>query len=299
MAQVAKYSSRANGYARGEGIAAVVLKTLGAAIADGDNIECVIVETGLNQDGKTKGLTVPSAAAQTKLIETTYRKAGLDLTNPSHRPQFFEAHGTGTPAGDPVEAQAIHEAFFGTKNTEASHNGEPLYCGSVKTVIGHTEGTAGLAGLIKTSLALQHNIIPPNCLFKDLAPSVRPFYKNLEIVTEPRPWPTLAPGSVRRASVNSFVCQQSFQLKCALTLHRDLEELMLIVSWRATLQSGLRKLKLLSCLCHFSSQRPRKNLYCPCSLRIHNTSRHHPRSTLRPYPIHCPPKGPRIHCGWL
>ena len=180
-----------------------MLKTLSAAIADGDDIECIIVETGLNQDGRTKGLTVPSAAAQATLIDTTYKKAGLDLTKPSDRPQYFEAHGTGTPAGDPVEAQAIHDAFF--SNAKFNHTGDNLYCGSVKTVIGHTEGTAGLAGLIKASLALRHGIIPPNLHFENLAPAVKPFYDKLEITTTAKPWPALAPGSVRRASVNSFV----------------------------------------------------------------------------------------------
>ncbi|KAF2629171.1 ketoacyl-synt-domain-containing protein [Macroventuria anomochaeta] len=196
------WDTRANGYARGEGVAAIVLKTLKAAIADGDDIECVIVETGLNQDGKTKGITVPSAAAQATLIETTYRKAGLDLTQPSGRPQYFEAHGTGTPTGDPIEAEAIHSAFF--KHTETRQATDHLYVGSIKTVIGHTEGAAGLAGLIKASLALKHGIIPPNLLFENLAPAVKPFYDNLEITTTAKPWPALAQTSVRRASVNSF-----------------------------------------------------------------------------------------------
>lgn len=89
----------ANGYARGDGVAAVVLKTLSAAIADNDHIEGIIRETGLNQDGATAGLTMPSATAQRDLIQRTYAKAGLDLTVPGDRPQYFEAHGTGTPAG--------------------------------------------------------------------------------------------------------------------------------------------------------------------------------------------------------
>ena len=89
----------ANGYARGDGVAAVMLKTLSSALADGDNIECLIRETGLNQDGATTGLTMPSATAQQALIQSTYAKAGLDLKSPKDRPQYFEAHGTGTPAG--------------------------------------------------------------------------------------------------------------------------------------------------------------------------------------------------------
>jgi acyl transferase domain-containing protein len=89
----------ANGYARGDGVAAVILKTLSQALADGDRIEAVIRETGVNQDGATAGLTMPSASAQTALINQVYRKAGLDPRNPLHRPQYIEAHGTGTPAG--------------------------------------------------------------------------------------------------------------------------------------------------------------------------------------------------------
>ena len=89
----------ANGYARGDGVAAIVLKPLSAALEDNDDIQCLIRETGLNQDGTTTGLTMPSATAQRALIQSTYAKAGLDLSTPADRPQFFEAHGTGTPAG--------------------------------------------------------------------------------------------------------------------------------------------------------------------------------------------------------
>lgn len=110
----------------------MVLKTLSAAIADGDHIECIIRETGVNQDGSTPGITMPSASAQETLIRSVYAKAGLDITKASDRPQYFEAHGTGTPAGDPIEAEAIRDAFFGDSST--STNGKfPLYVGSIKT----------------------------------------------------------------------------------------------------------------------------------------------------------------------
>ncbi|SPO07536.1 related to polyketide synthase [Cephalotrichum gorgonifer] len=195
----------ANGYARGDGVAALVLKTLSAALADGDTIECVIRETGINQDGRTKGITMPSPAAQSDLIWSTYRKAGLDLTRPADRPQYFEAHGTGTPAGDPVEAEAISTAFFGSKvGFERSASDPPLYVGSIKTVIGHTEGTAGVAGIMKGSLALQNGIVPPNLLLNELNPKVQPFYRDLKIPKQAAEWPTLAPGAVRRVSINSF-----------------------------------------------------------------------------------------------
>jgi hybrid polyketide synthase/nonribosomal peptide synthetase ACE1 len=85
----------ADGYARGDGIAVVILKPLSAALADGDHIECIIRETGINQDGRTKGITMPNPVAQADLIRSTYARAGLDLANPRDRPQFFEAHGTG------------------------------------------------------------------------------------------------------------------------------------------------------------------------------------------------------------
>jgi acyl transferase domain-containing protein len=89
-----------DGYTRGEGFAAVILKTLSQALADGDHIESIIRETGVNSDGRTPGITMPSATAQAQLIRDTYQRCGLDVTSPHDRPQYFEAHGTGTPAGD-------------------------------------------------------------------------------------------------------------------------------------------------------------------------------------------------------
>lgn len=138
------WDASADGYARGEGVSALMLKTLSQAIADGDHIECIIRETGMNQDGRTTGLTMPSGEAQAALIRDTYLRAGLDLRKRSDRPQYFEAHGTGTLAGDPQEARGIYNAFFdgmtsdGTDGEDADH--EKLFCGSIKTVVGHLEG---------------------------------------------------------------------------------------------------------------------------------------------------------------
>ncbi|GAB1197712.1 hypothetical protein APSETT444_007015 [Aspergillus pseudonomiae] len=188
-----------------EAVCSVVLKTLSQALRDGDSIECVIRETGVNQDGRTTGITMPNHSAQEALIKATYAKAGLEITNPDDRCQFFEAHGTGTPAGDPQEAEAIATAFFGHGEASGVENAEiPLFVGSVKTVIGHTEGTAGLAGLMKASFAVRHGVIPPNLLFNNVSPRVAPFYSNLKIATEATPWPTIKPGQPRRVSVNSF-----------------------------------------------------------------------------------------------
>ena len=189
----------ANGYARGEGIAAVLLKPLSKAIQDNDHVECIIRQTGVNSDGRTNGITMPSWSAQTELIRKTYENAGLDLFN--DRCQYFECHGTGTLAGDPVEARAIQEAFFPNQSETKEENS--LYCGSVKTVIGHLEGCAGLAGVLKAALAIQNKAIPPNMHFNKLNPAITPHYDNLCVPTSLLPWPDTA-GKPLRASINSF-----------------------------------------------------------------------------------------------
>ncbi|KAA8894529.1 hybrid PKS-NRPS [Sphaerosporella brunnea] len=199
----------ADGYARGDGFAAVMLKTLSQALKDGDHIECIIRETGVNSDGRTPGITMPNASAQTALIRETYRQAGLDCCLKTERCQYFEAHGTGTPAGDPIEAEAVRNAFFPEEDGHFSGESEEgpnenLYVGSIKTVVGHLEGCAGLAGLLKVSLALQKGVIPPNMHFNTLNPAISPFYTNLQIPIVPQPWPNVPAGSPRRASVNSF-----------------------------------------------------------------------------------------------
>ncbi|KAK1594656.1 AMP-binding enzyme [Colletotrichum navitas] len=194
------WDAEADGYARGEGVAAIVLKRLSDAVADGDFIECIVRETGVGQDGHTNGITTPGAESQASLIRRVYAKAGLDVIKDGC--QYFEAHGTGTPAGDPVEAEAIHSVF-----TDSSGNNvrtAPIYVGSVKTVIGHTEGTAGLAGLIKATTSLQRKTIFPNKHFNKLNPRITPFYGNLQVPTVEVPWPKPPNGQPLRASVNSF-----------------------------------------------------------------------------------------------
>lgn len=197
----------ANGYARGEGCAALVLKPLRRALEDNDHVECVIRETGVGSDGRTNGITVPSAPAQAQLIRRTYERAGLDPMSASGRCQYFECHGTGTLAGDPVEAEAIKEAFFPGLALDVSDHHEreapALYCGSVKTVIGHLEGCAGLAGVLKASLAIRNGAIPPNMHFGELHPALEPYYHRLCVPTSLVPWPSTS-GEVRRASINSF-----------------------------------------------------------------------------------------------
>jgi len=197
----AMWDEGADGYARGEGVAAVVLKRLSDALADGDHIVALVRETGANQDGFSNGITVPNSDAQAALIRKTYARAGLDPENkPEDRPQFFEAHGTGTQAGDPKEAAAIH----GCLGRHVKDSEDPLYVGSVKTIIGHLEGCAGLAGVMKASLMLQAAQIPPNLHFHHLNPKIDQYYHNLHVPTKLMPWPKLPEGVPRRISVNSF-----------------------------------------------------------------------------------------------
>ncbi|RFU79335.1 polyketide synthase [Trichoderma arundinaceum] len=192
------WDAEADGYTRGEGFCAIFLKTLSQAIADGDHIECIVRETGVNSDGKTPGITMPSSEGQAQLIRDTYARCGLDPARECDRPQYFEAHGTGTPVGDPIEARAIQSVFF-----PDGKDGQ-LMVGSIKTVIGHTEGTAGVAGVLKASLAIQHGQIPANLHFHKLNPKIQPYYTSLRIPTEMIPWPLVPDGSPRRVSVNSF-----------------------------------------------------------------------------------------------
>ncbi|KAH6616021.1 hypothetical protein B0J18DRAFT_388589 [Chaetomium sp. MPI-SDFR-AT-0129] len=196
------WDAGADGYARGEGVAAMFIKSLSQAIADGDHIEAVIRETGVNSDGRSRGITMPNWQAQSQLLRDTYQRAGLDIDKPEDRCQYFEAHGTGTSAGDPNEARAIEDAFFGrNKDVKDQHK---LLVGSVKTVIGHTEGAAGLAGLLKMVQSMKHNAVMPNLHLDTLSPAVAPFCTHLTVPTALTPWPAVVTGQPKRGSVNSF-----------------------------------------------------------------------------------------------
>ncbi|KAF2642234.1 polyketide synthase [Massarina eburnea CBS 473.64] len=193
------WDAGADGYARGEGGGVVVLKLLKDAMRDGDGIESIIRGSGVNSDARTPGITKPSSKSQAELMRRTFRRAGLDLDRVDDRCHYFEAHGTGTQAGDAVEAEAISDVFAPEPSRE-------LYVGSIKTVVGHLEGAAGIAGLLKASLAVQHGRIPPNfyCKKLDLNPGIAPFYQGLHVPSATHRWPTLPDGLPRRACVNSF-----------------------------------------------------------------------------------------------
>lgn len=190
--QCYSYDHKANGYARGDGIAALLLKPLEAALKDGDVIRGVIRGSAVNQDGGASGITLPIAAAQVELVNTAYRNAGLPLDQTA----FFEGHGTGTVAGDLQETTAMAKTIGRCRS-----KGSPLYIGSTKTNIGHIEGASGLAGLIKVLYSLEKGMIIPNVKFEYPPPSMLFDEWNLKVATELIPWPL---DGVRRASCNGF-----------------------------------------------------------------------------------------------
>ncbi|KAA8649567.1 hypothetical protein EYZ11_005806 [Aspergillus tanneri] len=194
------WDEAADGYARGEGVASIILKRLSDALRDGDDIQGVIRATGTNCDGSSQSLTMPNAEAQSNLIRSTYARAGLNPLLQEDRCQYFEAHGTGTVAGDWNEAAGIHNALF----NQDSPADEIIHVGSVKTVLGHSEACAGLSGLLKALLAVQHGVIPPNLLLNKISPQVAPYTSHLRVPTKLIPWPDLPAGTPRRASVSSF-----------------------------------------------------------------------------------------------
>uniref|UniRef100_UPI003F4931A4 SDR family NAD(P)-dependent oxidoreductase n=1 Tax=Nonomuraea bangladeshensis TaxID=404385 RepID=UPI003F4931A4 len=185
------FSAEADGYVRSEGGGFLVLKSLADAQADGDRVHAVVLGTGANADGRTPGLSLPSPYAQERLLREVYREAGVA----ADELVYFEAHGTGTPAGDPVECEAIGRAL-------GRRRSRPLPIGSIKTNVGHLEAAAGVAGLLKAVLVLRHGRIPAS-LHGD-PPNPRIDFAGLRLlpVTEPRP--VEQPGGRRVAGVNSF-----------------------------------------------------------------------------------------------
>ncbi|HEY3998348.1 MAG TPA: type I polyketide synthase, partial [Candidatus Xenobia bacterium] len=187
------FDSRANGYVRSEGCGIVVLKRLSHARRDGDRILALARGSAVNQDGKSTGLTAPNVLAQQALLEAALHHARVAPEAIS----FVETHGTGTSLGDPIEVQGL-KAVLGKPRPD----GSKCVIGSVKSNIGHTEGAAGIAGVIKTVLALQHETIPRHLHFQTLNPRIDLSDTPFVIPVREQAWPR---GSTRRlACVNSF-----------------------------------------------------------------------------------------------
>ncbi|KPI14703.1 6-deoxyerythronolide-B synthase, partial [Actinobacteria bacterium OK074] len=187
------FDARANGYVRGEGGGAVVLKPLDRALADGDPVRAVIRGSAVNNDGGGDTLTAPDPRAQEDVIRRALRNAGAA----PYDIQYVELHGTGTPVGDPVEATALGAALGAGRNAD-----EPLRVGSVKTNVGHLEGAAGIAGLLKTVLALQHRELPPSLNYAHPNPDISFDALRLRVQDGPGPWPR--PDVPLMAGVSAF-----------------------------------------------------------------------------------------------
>ncbi|HEV2863882.1 MAG TPA: beta-ketoacyl synthase N-terminal-like domain-containing protein [Pyrinomonadaceae bacterium] len=187
------FDERADGYVRGEGFGVVVLKRLSQAVADGDPVYAVILGSEVNQDGRTNGITSPSAQAQEALLREAYRRAGVS----PGAVQYVEAHGSGTLLGDRIEAQAL-----GAVLAEGRPEDRPCLVGSVKTNLGHLEAAAGVAGLIKVALALKHRELPPSLHFETPNPHIRFDQLPLRVQRGLAPWPNADGGAL--AGVSSF-----------------------------------------------------------------------------------------------
>jgi len=187
------FDADADGFVRGEGCGAVVLKRLSDAVRDGDRLLAVVRGSAINQDGRSNGLLAPNPAAQMAVLRAAYANAGV----PPHEVDYVEAHGTGTLLGDPIEARAL-----GTVLGRGRPKQSALLIGSVKSNIGHLESAAGIAGFIKTVLAVQRETIPANLHFQTPNPHIPFDQMRLTVVAEQQEWPHTQ--RQRRAGVSSF-----------------------------------------------------------------------------------------------
>ena len=188
------FDARADGYVRAEGAVALLLKPAVAALAEEDRIYASVLSTAVNQDGRTAGLTVPSETQQRALLDVAFAEAGLDPAWVAG----IEAHGTGTPVGDPIEARALGGYFRGERSADA-----PLWIGSVKTNLGHLEPASGGAGLIKLALCLERGRMVPSLHFHEPNPQIDFAGLGLQVPTTVQEW-TTAPDGRRYGGVNSF-----------------------------------------------------------------------------------------------
>ncbi len=220
------FDAKADGYVRGEGCGVVVLKRLSDALKDGDNILATIRGSAVSQDGRSNGLTAPNGLSQQAVIRQALKNSGVAPAQIS----YLEAHGTGTSLGDPIEVNSLKELLMQERSPA-----QPAWIGSVKTNIGHLEAAAGIAGLIKAILSLQHGEIPPHLHLQQLNPHISLEGTPLSIPTKLQKW---AGGKERRfAGVSSFGFGGT-------NAHLVLEEAPAIVSLPASVERPLHLLTL-------------------------------------------------------
>jgi acyl-CoA synthetase (AMP-forming)/AMP-acid ligase II/3-oxoacyl-(acyl-carrier-protein) synthase/SAM-dependent methyltransferase/acyl carrier protein len=189
------FDSRADGYVRGEGCGVVLLRRVSDALARGERVRAAILASSANHDGRSQGLTAPSGPAQEAVIADALGRAGVEPRDIA----YVETHGTGTALGDPIEVAAL-DRVLGSGRAD----GRPCVLGAVKTNIGHLEAAAGIAGLIKVVLSLEHGTIPANRHFAELNPRIRPERVRFVFPTAPVPWRPGGQGGRRTAGVSSF-----------------------------------------------------------------------------------------------
>ncbi|OTB12751.1 hypothetical protein K445DRAFT_65805 [Daldinia sp. EC12] len=183
------FDASADGYGRAEGINAIYIKRLSAALRDGNPVRAIIRGSAVNASGKTPGISLPSGRLQEVVIRKAYQNAGLDFAGTD----YVECHGTGTPVGDPIEVDAIGRCF-------SPREGPPLLIGSVKTNVGHSEGASGLTSILKIVQSFESGQIAPSRGVVKLNPKLILAERNLKVATEVEKWPR----ELRRASINSF-----------------------------------------------------------------------------------------------
>ena len=229
------FDAAADGYVRGEGCGIVVLKRLSDAQADGDRVLAIIRGTAMNQDGRSSGLTVPNGPAQEALIREAVEASKIDPADVA----YVEAHGSGTSLGDPIEIRALNAALCSPRSKD-----RPLLVGSAKTNVGHLEAAAGVAGLIKVVLSLQHGEIPAHLHVTEPNPHIDWQGIPIGIARERQSWPTAYPRRI--AGVSSFgasgtnahvVVEQAPDLPVAAAA-RPVE----LLAWSAKTADGLRDL---------------------------------------------------------
>lgn len=234
------FDANADGFVRGEGCGIIVLKRLADAIRDGDNIQAIIRGSAVNQDGLTNGLTAPNGPSQQAVIRQALEKAGVQPNEIS----YVETHGTGTALGDPIEVNSLKAVLM-----EGRESDRVCWIGSVKTNIGHLEAAAGIAGLIKVVLSLQHKQIPPHLHLKQLNPYIKIENTPISIPTELQSWNCDRGSKV--AGVSSFgfggtnahvIVEEAPQASFKLKQVNDLERSQHILTLSAKTEKALQEL---------------------------------------------------------